>query len=264
MVQQQTVLVTGGASGIGLAVVEAVLAEGWHVVVADLDPGNLDRCRASLGAADDRVRYEPMNVADEDAVVRAIAACEAEFGPLTGVVNSAGIGRDVPALETSVDLFRKMLEVNLIGSFVVSREAARHMRERGAGSIVNIASVSGVMGNKGRVAYGASKGGVITMTKVMAVELAALGIRVNAIAPGPIETPLVQGIHTPEVRAAWMATVPQRRYGSSAEIAGAAIFLLDDRKSSYVTGQTICVDGGFTAAGIIGKPSAAFDSLVQA
>jgi NAD(P)-dependent dehydrogenase (short-subunit alcohol dehydrogenase family) len=264
MVHQQTVLVTGGASGIGLAVVEAALGEGWRVIVADLDPGNLDRCRDSLGAPGDRVRYEQMNVADEDTVVRVIAACEAEFGPLTGVVNSAGIGRDVPALDTSVDLFRKMLEVNLIGSFVVSREAARHMRARGAGSIVNIASVSGIMGNKGRVAYGASKGGVLTMTKVMAVELASIGIRVNAVAPGPIETPMVQEIHTPEVRAAWMTTVPQRRYGSPAEIAGAAIFLLDDRKSSYVTGQTICVDGGFTAAGIIGKPSAAFDPPAQA
>ncbi|MDP8919277.1 MAG: SDR family oxidoreductase [Pseudomonadota bacterium] len=264
MVQQQTVLVTGGASGIGLAVVEAALGEGWRVIVADLDPGNIDRCRDSLGAPGDRVRYEQMNVADEDTVVRVIAACEAEFGPLTGVVNSAGIGRDVPALDTSVDLFRKMLEVNLIGSFVVSREAARHMRARGAGSIVNIASVSGIMGNKGRVAYGASKGGVLTMTKVMAVELASIGIRVNAVAPGPIETPMVQEIHTPEVRAAWMTTVPQRRYGSPAEIAGAAIFLLDDRKSSYVTGQTICVDGGFTAAGIIGKPSAAFDPPAQA
>jgi NAD(P)-dependent dehydrogenase (short-subunit alcohol dehydrogenase family) len=264
MVQQQSVLVTGGASGIGLAVVEAALGEGWRVIVADLDPGNLDRCRDSLGAPGDRVRYEQMNVADEDAVVRAIEACEAEFGPLTGVVNSAGIGRDVPALDTSVDLFRKMLEVNLIGSFVVSREAARHMRTRGAGSIINIASVSGIKGNKGRVAYGASKGGVLTMTKVMAVELASVGIRVNAIAPGPIETPLVQEIHTPEVRAAWMTTVPQRRYGSPAEIAGAAIFLLDDRKSSYVTGQTICVDGGFTTAGIIGEPSAAFDPPVQA
>jgi NAD(P)-dependent dehydrogenase (short-subunit alcohol dehydrogenase family) len=264
MNQEQTVLVTGGASGIGLAVVEAILAEGWRVVVADLDQESLSRCRDSLGAPDDRVRYEQMNVADEDAVVRIIAACEAEFGPLTGVVNSAGIGRDVPALDTSVDLFRKMLEVNLIGSFVVSREAARHMRTRGAGSIINIASVSGIKGNKGRVAYGASKGGVLTMTKVMAVELASVGIRVNAIAPGPIETPLVQEIHTPEVRAAWMATVPQRRYGSPAEIAGAAIFLLDDRKSSYVTGQTICVDGGFTTAGIIGEPSAAFDPPVQA
>jgi NAD(P)-dependent dehydrogenase (short-subunit alcohol dehydrogenase family) len=255
MSQQQTVLVTGGASGIGFAIVEAILAEGWRAIVVDLELKNLDRSRDILSPSGNRVRFERMNVADEDDVVRTITTCEAEFGPITGVVNSAGIGRDVPALDTSVDLFRKMLEVNLIGSFVVSREAARVMRGRGGGSIVNIASVSGVMGNKGRVAYGASKGGVITMTKVMAVELASLGIRVNAIAPGPIETPLVQEVHTPEVRAAWMTTVPQRRYGSPDEIAGAAVFLLDYRKSSYITGQTICVDGGFTVAGILDPSS---------
>jgi NAD(P)-dependent dehydrogenase (short-subunit alcohol dehydrogenase family) len=257
MSRQHTVLVTGGASGIGLAIVEAMLAEGWRVVIADLDQANLDRCRDALGPSGDSVRFERLNVADEDAVVRCIANCEAEFGPLTGVVNSAGIGRDVSALETSADLFRKILEVNLIGSFVVSREVAKRMQARGAGSIVNIASVSGVMGNEGRVAYGASKGGVITMTKVMAVELAPLGIRVNAIAPGPIETPLVKEVHTAEARAAWMSTVPLRRYGSPEEIAGAAVFLLDDSKSSYITGQTICVDGGFTSAGIITGTSAA-------
>ncbi|AWM86579.1 SDR family NAD(P)-dependent oxidoreductase [Microvirga sp. 17 mud 1-3] len=248
---QQTVLVTGGASGIGLAVVQAILAEGWRVVVADLNAESLERCKDSLGPNGDSVRYEPMNVADEDAVIRAVAACEAEFGPLTGVVNSAGIGRDVPALDTDVELFRRMLEVNLIGSFVVSREVAKRMRERGGGAIVNVASVSGIAGNRGRVAYGASKGGVITMTRVMAVELATIGIRVNVIAPGPIETPLVQEMHTPEVRAAWMTTVPQRRYGSPDEIAGAAVFLLDPRKSSYITGQTICVDGGFSIAGLL-------------
>jgi NAD(P)-dependent dehydrogenase (short-subunit alcohol dehydrogenase family) len=253
---QQTVLVTGGASGIGLAIVEAVLAQGWRAIVADVDLSNLERCRDAL-AAGASVRFEQMDVADEDAVVRAIASCEADFGPLTGVVNSAGIGRDVPALETSADLFRKILEVNLIGSFVVAREVARNMRARGAGSIVNIASVSGVMGNEGRVAYGASKGGVITMTKVMAVELAPMGIRVNAIAPGPIETPLVQAMHTAEARAAWVSAVPQRRYGSPAEIAGTAVFLLDEGKSGFVTGQTICVDGGFTIAGVASGTAAA-------
>lgn len=252
---EQTVLVTGGASGIGLAIVEAVLAEGWRAIIADLDQRNLEGCRDALGQPDNRVRFEPLDVADEEAVVRSIKNCEAEFGPLTGVVNSAGIGRDVPALDTSVDLFRKMLEVNLIGSFVVSREAARIMRDRGAGSIINIASVSGIRGNEGRLAYGASKGGVLTMTKIMAVEWAPIGIRVNTIAPGPIETPLVQQVHTPEARSAWMSTVPQRRYGTPKDLAGAAVFLLDDRKSGYITGQTICVDGGFTAAGIISGTS---------
>ena len=198
-----------------------------------------------------------MNVADEEAVVGPIAACEGGVRADDGRRQLRRHRGDVPALETSVDLFRRMLEVNLIGSFVVSREAAKHMRPAASGSIVNIASVSGIKGNKGRVAYGASKGGVLTMTKVMAVELAPLGIRVNAIAPGPIETPLVQEVHTPEVRAAWMTTVPQRRYGSPADIAGAAVFLLDDPSRAIVTGQTICVDGGFTFAGIMGEPSAA-------
>ena len=177
--------------------------------------------------------------------------CEAEFGPLTGLVNSAGIGRDVPALDTSVDLFRKILEVNLIGSFVVSREAAQRMRARGGGSIVNIASVSGFKGNTGRVAYGASKAGVIHMTKVMAVELASLGSGSTPLLRAPSRRRWCRRcIRRGEGRLD--ATVPQRRYGTPDEIAGAAIFLLDDRKSSYVTGQTICVDGGFTAAGIIG------------
>jgi len=145
-----------------------------------------------------------------------------------------------------------MVEVNLIGAFVACREAAHRMHERGAGSIVNIASVSGIPGNAGRVAYGASKGGVITMTKVMVVEFARLGIRVNAIAPGPIETPMVREVHTDQVRAEWMRTVPQRRYGTPEEVAGAAIFLLNDRRSSFVTGQILCVDCGFTAAGLMG------------
>ena len=265
MSDRQIVLVTGGASGIGLAIVEAVLAEGWRAIVADLDQASLDRCRDVLGASDRQVRFERMNVADEEAVIRVDRGLRERSSGRSREssirrVSAGTCRRSKPASISSAE----MLEVNLIGSFVVSREAAKHMRARGAGSIVNIASVSGIKGNKGRVAYGASKGGVLTMTKVMAVELAPVGIRVNAIAPGPIETPLVQEIHTPEVRAAWMATVPQRRYGSPAEIAGAAIFLLDDRKSSYVTGQTICVDGGFTSAGIMGEPVTAPDLAAPA
>src|ERR687895_2596715 len=120
MTDQQTVLVTGGASGIGLAIVEAVLTEGWRAIVADLDRGNLDRCRDALGEPSDRVRFEQIDVADEEAVIRSIDACETEFGPLTGVVNSAGLGRGGPALNTSVGLFRKVLEGNLIGRIVVA------------------------------------------------------------------------------------------------------------------------------------------------
>jgi NAD(P)-dependent dehydrogenase (short-subunit alcohol dehydrogenase family) len=254
MTKQGTIFVTGGASGIGLAIVQAVLDEGWQAVVADLEQRNLDQAREILAGSGAHARFERLDVTDEEGVRRAMDECENSFGPLTGLINSAGIGKDVPFLETSTDLLRKMLEVNLVGTFVAGREAARRMRERRGGSIVNISSVSGIRGNSGRSAYGASKGGVLTLTKVMAVELAPMGIRVNAIAPGPIETPLVEAMHTQEARSGWMRTVPQRRYARPEELAGAALFLLDDRRSSFVTGQTISVDGGFTAGGMIGEP----------
>jgi NAD(P)-dependent dehydrogenase (short-subunit alcohol dehydrogenase family) len=240
------ILVTGGASGIGFAIVEAVLAEGWRAIAADISERNLAAAREKFGDCPD-LRFEHLDVTNEDSVVKAIAGCEREFGPLAGVVNSAGIARDIPALETGAEVFRQVLDVNLVGSFLVAREAAKAMRGHGAGAIVNLASVSGVVGNQGRTAYGASKGGVIVMTKVLALEFAPLGIRVNAIAPGPIETPMVKELHSKEARAAWVDLVPQQRYGTPAEIANAAVFLLDARKSGYITGQTINVDGGFTA-----------------
>lgn len=245
------VIVTGGASGIGLAVVETLLAEGWRVVALDLAADSIARAREHLAAHGARVRFETVDITDESAVVAAVARTAADFGPLKGVVNSAGIARDIPAFDTSVELFRKVLDINLVGSFVVAREAAKAMRETGGGSIVNIASISALRGNLGRSAYGASKGGVMTLTKILAVEFAPLGIRVNAVAPGPIETPLVRELLTAETRAAWLKTLPLRRNGTPQEVCGAISFLLDERASSYVTGETIAVDGGFSAGGLI-------------
>lgn len=253
MSMQQTVFITGGASGIGFAIAEAVLDQGWRAIIVDRDERNLEQSRKALTQPGHDVHFLQLDIADEAAVEQAVALCEAEIGLITGLVNGAGIAKDVPALDTSADLFRKILDVNIIGSFVTSREIAKRMSERGRGAIVNIASVSGIRGNIGRVAYGASKGGVITMTQVMAVELAASGVRVNAIAPGPIDTPLVREIHTDTIRAQWIERVPQRRYGEPSEIASMAIFLLDELKASFVTGQTICVDGGFTAAGLLSQ-----------
>ena len=242
-------IVTGGASGIGRACVERLLAAGWRVTILDLDAAALHRVRAQLG---DRaaVRVAGLDVTDEPAAVAAIDDAVAAFGRLDGVVNSAGIAADLHVLDTPVELFRKILDVNLTGTFIVGRAAARAMRQSG-GAIVNIASISGLRGSKGRAAYGASKGAVVTLTQVMAVDLAPFGIRVNAVAPGPVDTPLVETVHTPEVRRAYRHHVPLRRYATADEIAAAVCFLLDGSAASYITGEILAVDGGFNAAGLM-------------
>lgn len=242
------IIVTGGASGIGRAVTEGVLEAGWKAVVFDLPGKALEETRAAFDPA--RLRCTAVNVVDEAAVAAEVAAIEAGFGPVEGVVNSAGIAADTAAMTTGIDVFRRILDVNVVGSFIVAREATRVMRGRG-GAIVNIASVSGIRGNEGRVAYGASKGAVLTMSMVMAVEFAPLGVRVNVVAPGPIETPMVRDLHDETSRNSWIVTVPMRRYGAPEDIASAVTFLLDGKRSGYVTGQTLCVDGGFTAAGVM-------------
>lgn len=251
----KTILITGGASGIGLAVAQLALDQGWNVAVLDRDQASLDRAAAQLQAPG-RTVFIAASVADEGAVADAARQAEDALGPLTGVVNSAGIAVDRPALDTDAETFRRIVDVNLTGSFLVAQAAARRMLTRGGGSIVNISSVSGIRGSLGRAAYGASKGAVNMLTKIMAAELGAQGIRVNAVAPGPVETPLVAQVHTPQMRQGWLDTVPQRRYGTTEEIAQAVIFLLDPVKSAYITGQIIAVDGGFSTAGVIGRYAA--------
>jgi NAD(P)-dependent dehydrogenase (short-subunit alcohol dehydrogenase family) len=251
MTVSKTAIVTGGASGIGLATSLLLLREGWRVVAADRDPKALDGARGTLGAGPDQLRMVELDVTNEVAIDSLIADVVSTFGPIGGVVNSAGTGRDVPFFDTTADLLRQLYEVNVVGAFLVSRAASLAMKESGGGAIVNIASVSGMRGNIGRTAYGASKGAVIAMTQVMAVEMAQHAIRVNSIAPGPIETPLVGVVHTPQVREGWHRTVPMRRYGRAEEVASTISFLLDDRQSSYVTGQVLAVDGGFTTSGLL-------------
>jgi NAD(P)-dependent dehydrogenase (short-subunit alcohol dehydrogenase family) len=252
MTDHGVAIVTGGASGIGLATARALLADGWKVMIADLTHAGLEAARAELEPlCANATKYVIMDVANEAGVVAGLDGCEDGFGPIRGLVNSAGIARDVPFFDTSVELFRKVLDINLIGTFTVAREAGRLMRTHGGGAIVNIASISGQRGNLGRSAYGASKGGVITLTQVMACELAPENIRVNAIAPGPVETPLVRAMQSEANRAAWLREVPQRRYASPDEVASAAVFLLDGSKASFITGHVLNVDGGFAAAGYL-------------
>ncbi len=239
-------VVTGGLSGIGAAVARRLAAEGARVVAADLSAQG--RTVQNGAAALDGIEPAPLDVANEASVAACFSTVVARHGRLDILVNSAGIGRDMPFLDTPAAEFDRLVAVNLRGTFLAGQAAARLMLERG-GAIVNIASVSGLRGNRGRAAYGASKGGVVTLSQVMAVELAQYGIRVNVIAPGPIETPLVAAVHTDAIRQDWLRQVPMRRYGMPEEIAGVAAFLCSD-DAGFVTGHVLAADGGFLATGI--------------
>ena len=249
--QQGSVVITGAGSGIGLATTLLLARTGWHVIAADRDTAALDALAAQSENENLPVTPFVLDVTDENAIAALARKCRSLDSPLKVLVNSAGIAANDRFAETTAEQMRRVYEVNVIGTFLLSQALAPILRDNGGGSIVHLASVSGIKGNLGRCAYGASKGAIVTLTKIMAVELAGDRIRVNAIAPGPIETLMVKQMHTEVTREEWHRTVPLRRYGTPEEIAAAIAFLADDRQSSYVTGQVLSVDGGFTAAGLM-------------
>jgi 3-oxoacyl-[acyl-carrier protein] reductase len=246
--QGKHALVTGAGRGIGLAIAKALAREGASVAIADLDGGRAEAAAASVGGRALSIRAD---VADPESVAAMVGTALEAFGRLDILVNNAGIGGNTPFLETSLEEWRRILDVNLTGAFLVAQAVARGMVEAGGGGrIVNIASLSGQRGGHGRAAYGSAKAGLELLTKVMAVELAPYGINVNAIAPGPIETEIARFMHDEATRAAYHYLVPMSRYGTPEEIADAAVFLCSE-ESRYVQGHTLNVDGGFLAAGLM-------------
>src|SRR6201999_570537 len=171
------------------------------------------------------------------------------FGRLDALVNNAGIAIFKPLLETTHDDWNRVLAVNLTGPFLCTKAAVPLMQRHGGGAIVNITSISGLRASTLRSAYGTSKAGLAHLTKQLAVELASCGIRVNGVAPGPVDTAMAKAVHTPEIRADYHDAIPLNRYGLEEELAEAVFFLCSDR-ASYITGQILAVDGGFDAAGI--------------
>jgi len=247
--KEKIAIVTGGASGIGAGIAQRFAAEGAETIAADL------ACtEESLGQTASRLHRHKLDVGVAGSIEHLVKAVLARFERVDVLVNCAGIGANRPFLETPVELFDRILAINLRGTFLLSQAVARSMTRTGGGSIVNIGSVSGLRGNLGRVAYGASKGGLVTMSEVMAVELAAHKIRVNVIAPGPVETPLIGTMMSAAERAIWTRRLPLGRFGTVAEVASAALFLASD-ESAYVTGQILGVDGGFLASGVIETPA---------
>src|SRR5574343_1280654 len=225
-------VVTGGARGIGLAIGQWFLAHGHKVVLLDVDKATLDATEKNLNRADD-VLCLHTDVSQPEQVQAAADQVLARFGRVDALVNNAGVAVFKPALETTFEDWRHVLSTNLDGAFLCTQAFGKIMTGQRSGAIVNIASISGLRASTLRVAYGTSKAALIHLTKQQAVELAGLGIRCNAIAPGPVETAMALQVHTPAIRADYHDTIPLARYGSEEEIANAVGFLCSPA-ASYV------------------------------
>jgi NAD(P)-dependent dehydrogenase (short-subunit alcohol dehydrogenase family) len=234
-------VVTGGAKGIGLGVVRELAADGWRCAIFDADPGG-EQVAAEIGASFHRV-----DVTQPDELRAAFAEVASRFGPIHGLVNSAGINRTGPSAELAVADWQRVIDIDLSGTFYACQAAYPHLAPGAA--IVNLASVFAMRALPGRVAYAAAKHGVVGITRVLAVEWADRPVRVNAVAPSWTDTPLIRDqVAAGTIDLGVIDHVPFHRLARVEDITGVIAFLLGDR-ASFITGQTLYVDGGYTWAG---------------
>jgi NAD(P)-dependent dehydrogenase (short-subunit alcohol dehydrogenase family) len=245
---QKVAVVTGGARGIGLACGEWFLSKGYRVALLDNDQATLGSTIQRLNRPNDVLGVD-CDVSQADQVQAAASQVMARFGRVDALVNNAGIAVFKPILETSFEEFRKVMATNLDGAFLCSHAFGRLMVEQKQGAIVNVASISGLRASTLRVAYGTSKGALIHLTKQYAAELGTQGVRVNVIAPGPVETEMAKLVHSVAIRSDYYDTIPLGRYGTVEEMANTIGFLCSD-DASFINGQVIAVDGGFESAGV--------------
>ncbi len=240
----KTAIVTGAARGIGLATTKLFLADGWQVAMVDRDEPELKSSAGELS----NVHAIVCDVSKSDQVDAMIAEVLTTYRRIDALINNAGVAEFTPIENTGFDAWRTVMETNLDGVFLCSQAAIPALKKT-SGSIVNIASISGMRASTLRVAYGTSKAAVRHLTRQQAAELGEYGIRANCVAPGPVKTKLAMAVHAPEIISAYYDAIPLNRYGSENEIAEVITFLASD-KASFVTGQTIAVDGGFDATGV--------------
>jgi meso-butanediol dehydrogenase / (S,S)-butanediol dehydrogenase / diacetyl reductase len=255
-------VITGAARGIGLEIARQFVATGMRVALLDIEADLLRQAVQFECWSESQALALPCDVSVEAQVNSAVAEVIAKFGRIDHLVNNAGVAVFKPLLEHSAAEWQRVMDVNLTGPFLCTQACAPHMLRNagnasGAGnilgqekaSIVNIASISGLRASSLRVAYGTSKAALIHLTKQQALELGNAGIRVNAVAPGPVETAMAKAVHSADIRRDYRDTIPLARYGSEDEIARAVLWLLSPQ-ASYVNGQCLAVDGGFDASGI--------------
>ena len=249
---QKVAVITGAARGIGLAVARRFLAEGYRIGLLDIDGPAQEAAAKGLNQPD-KVLALACDVAIASQVQSSIDAIVQRFGRIDALVNNAGTAVFKPILDTTPEEWERVIAVNLTGPFLCSQACARMMLGNGGGAIVNIASISGLRASTLRVAYGTSKAGLMHLTRQQAAELGNAGIRVNAVAPGPVDTAMAKQVHTQDIRADYHDAIPLNRYGLEEEIANAVWFLCSE-EASYINGQILAADGGLDATGI-GLPS---------
>ena len=246
-VEGKVAVVTGGCSGIGLATVQRFAAEGARVVIGDIDDANGSRIAQQLGGA-----FVHCDVTNPGQVETLFRTAREKFGSVDIAFNNAGISppEDDSILTTDLDAWRKVQEVNLTSVYLCCKAALPYMLEQGKGSIINTASFVAVMGAAtSQISYTASKGGVLSMSRELGVQFAREGVRVNALCPGPVNTPLLQELFAtdPERAARRLVHIPLGRFAEPDEMANAVLFLASD-ESSFITASQFMVDGGITGA----------------
>lgn len=246
---QRVALITGAAKGIGAAIADVLAERNLHVLIGDIDEAQAGEKAESLQRAGFKASPLRLDVGNPVSIGEAFARIDRDHGRCDIVVNNAGIAKTFPFVEFPLESWLAHLNINLTGVLLCAQHGARRMVQQRWGRIVNIASVAGMRAvGVGRTGYGTSKAAVIGLTRQMAVELAEHGITANAVAPGPVDTPMTRVLHSPEFRQSYTDAIPMQRYGTPEEIAAAVAYLVSDG-AAYVTGIVIPVDGGFLASG---------------
>ena len=245
-------LVTGAGGGLGGAIAKRFAAEGASVLCTDRDLAKAEFTVTKITKDGGTASAFAANVSEASDCEAQVDETIQRYGHIDIAVNNAGVALHRLALETSLEDWQRVLGINLTGSFLTAKAAARHMVAQKSGRIIQIGSISGQRGNMGGIAYGASKAAVMHVCKVMAVELSSMGVMVNAIAPGPIETGI--SAHGPTRKQGYLDRIPVGHYGTVGAVANAALFLASD-ECEWITGHILNVDGGYNAAGLAYDPA---------